>query len=214
VEFRTTVLARRMCRSFRPDPIDAAVVDDLLALANRAPSAGFSQGWAFLVLDTLDATRRFWSTTFPDGVPADFSWPDLFAAPVLIVPLAHAAAYSGRYAERDKLGALPTEDFWPVPYWQIDTGFAAMTILLAATDRDLGALFFGIFPEHLDAFREEFAVPEAFSPIGAIALGHPTGDDRPSHSAKRGRRPLEEVVHRNQFREDTPTEQNGAPVSE
>ena len=34
---------------------------------------------------------------------------------------------------------------WPVPYWQIDTAFATMLLLLAAADAGLGALFFGVF---------------------------------------------------------------------
>ena len=40
----------------RDRPVARAVVDELLELAVRAPSAGFTQGWRFLVLDDHDVT--------------------------------------------------------------------------------------------------------------------------------------------------------------
>ena len=46
-----------------------------------------------------------------------------------------------------------------MPYWHIDTGMAALLILQTAVDEGLGACFFGIPPERIDAFREEFGVP-------------------------------------------------------
>ena len=60
------------------------------------------------------------------------------------------------------------------------------------------ALFFGVFPEHLQAFRTAFDVPAAYTPIGAIALGY-RAPDEPSPSLRRGRRPLQDVVHRGRF---------------
>ena len=51
MEFQDVVRRRRMVRSYAETPVDPAVVDRALANATRAPSAGFSQGWGFLVLD-------------------------------------------------------------------------------------------------------------------------------------------------------------------
>ncbi|MGW4795167.1 nitroreductase family protein, partial [Nonomuraea sp. NPDC004297] len=39
-----------MVRAFTDQPLDPDVVDRVLRAANRAPSAGFSQGWALLAL--------------------------------------------------------------------------------------------------------------------------------------------------------------------
>jgi len=80
-------------------------------------------------------------------------------------------------------------------------GFAAMLMLLTAVDAGLGALFFGIFPEHLAGVRAEFGVPDAFTPIGAIALGYAMGGDAPSPSLDRGRKPFDAVVHRGHWSE-------------
>jgi nitroreductase len=74
-----------------------------------------------------------------------------------------------------------------------------MLVLLTAVDAGLGALFFGIFPEHLDAFRDAFGVPETETPIGAVALGYAAAGDPPSPSLQRGRKPIEQVVHRGRW---------------
>jgi nitroreductase len=201
MEFQDVVNRRRMVRNFEAGrPVPADVLDRILTNALHAPSAGFSQGWAFLVLEGAEETERFWSVTWDDDERRRaFRWQGLFDAPVLIVPLSHKQAYLDRYAEPDKGVTDKRESFWPAPYWDIDTGMASLLMLLTAVDAGLGALFFGIFPEHLDAFRRAFDVPPAYSPIGAIALGY-RAPDEPSPSLKRGRRPLDDVVHRGRFR--------------
>ena len=201
MEFQDVVRRRRMVRTFDPDrPLPDGALDRMLDNAVRAPSAGFSQGWAFLALEGRDETTRFWDATFPAIERSSFEWPGLFDVPTIVVPLSHKQAYLDRYAEPDKGVTDKRESFWPVPYWDIDTGFAAMLILLTAVDEGLGALFFGIFPERMAGFREAFGVPDEYTPIGAIALGYesPAGD-RPSGSLKRGRRPASDVVHRGRW---------------
>jgi nitroreductase len=111
------------------------------------------------------------------------------------VPLTDEPAYRSRYAEADKArhGIGYTE--WPVPYWLVDTSFAAMLILLSAVDAGLGALFTGL-NHHDDAVIAAFGVPPAYRPIGAVILGWPDDDDRPSPSLKRGHRQPDTVIHR------------------
>jgi len=83
-----------------------------------------------------------------------------------------------------------------VPYWDIDTGFMALLMLLAAVDEGLGALFFGIPPALIPGFRTEFGVPERYLPIGAVAVGHPDpGRDQGGSSRVIKRRGLSELVH-------------------
>jgi nitroreductase len=199
VEFSDVVRRRRMVRDYDPDrPVPAEVRERLLAHAIRAPSAGFSQGWAFLVLETPEERDRFWTATTDGGTP-DAWLTRMRRAPLLIVPMSDKSAYLDRYAEPDKGWTDRDENRWPVPYWDVDAGMAALLMLLTAVDEGLGACFFGIPPERLAAFRAAFGVPEAFGPVGCVSVGYPGAGDRRSPSLRRGRRGVEEVVHRGRW---------------
>lgn len=187
-----------MVRAYDPNrPVPPEIRDLLLANALHAPSAGFSQGWAFLVLESEADRDLFWSVTTEDD--EQDSWlSGMTAAPLLIVCLSHKDAYLDRYAEPDKGWTDRDESRWPVPYWDIDTGMAALLILQTAVDEGLGACFFGVPPTFIPALRTAFDVPAAFSPIGAVSVGYRM-PDATSPSLVRGRRGLDEVVHRGRW---------------
>jgi nitroreductase len=188
-----------MVRDYDPDrPVPPAVRERVLEHAIRAPSAGFSQGWAFLVLESQEERDRFWAATTDGGAP-DRWLTGMQRAPLLIVPLSHKAAYLDRYAEPDKGWTDRDERRWPVPYWDIDTGMAALLMLLTAVDEGLGACFFGIPPGRVAGFRASFGVPDAYTPIGCVAVGYAGDADRRSPSLRRGRRGVAEVVHRGRW---------------
>ena len=188
-----------MIRNYAETPVDPAVVDRALANATRAPSAGFSQGWAFLVLDTPADVRRWWATT---ADPADLEDPDdwltgMMRAPVVIVPCSSKAAYLARYAEPDKGFTDLDEARWPMPFWHMDAAMASLLILQTAVDEGLGSCFIGIPPGRDRAVREEFGIPDAYDPVGVITIGHRVEDTgNAGWPARRRRRPLEDVVHR------------------
>ena len=192
-----------MTRSFTDEPVDPAVLDHLVDLAARSPSAGKTQGWHLVVLEGA-ATMRYWDITLPDERRATFRWQGLLAAPVVALVFADPAAYLERYSEPDKArtGLGESTTAWSAPYWTIDASMAVMTLLLAAQDAGLGALFFGVF-QRVDDVRGEFGVPDDVQLIGALALGHPRddGDTGPGtdagRSAQRTRRPPREIIHRN-----------------
>ena len=194
MEFQEVVRRRRMVRNYDPSrPVPVEIRDRLLANALRAPSAGFSQGWAFLVLESATDRARYWGATVTSTEP-DPWLRDMMNAPLLIVPLSHKQAYLDRYAAADKGWTDKDETRWPVPYWDIDTGFAALLMLLTAVDADLGACFFGVPVERMSAFRTEFGVPEEYTPIGCVSVGY-RAPDRRSPSLRRGHRPIDDVVH-------------------
>ena len=194
-EFDRLVRGRRMTRAFTREPVEPAAVDRMLDLARRGPSAGKTASLDFLVLEG-EQTARYWDTTLPAERRDAFPWPQLLDAPVLVIPWVEPDAYVRRYSESDKAstGLGAGQDAWKVPYWWVDGGAAAMTLLLAVEAEGLGALLFGLF-EHEDAVRAEFGVPDGQRAIGALAIGHPA-PDRPSMSAARARGSFDEVVHR------------------
>ena len=194
MEFQDVVRKRKMVRSFEDRPIPRDIVDRLLANAQRAPSAGFSQGWAFLALEGPEQTARYWDALWPPERRARFGWDDMFKAPLLVACLSNKSQYVARYAEPDKNWTDRDEKRWPVPYWDIDTGMAALLVLLTAVDAGLGAVFFGV-PDQAK-FRATFGVPDELTAIGTIAIGYAKPHDRPSPSLKRGHRPAEQVIHK------------------
>src|SRR5450759_5547166 len=128
-----------MVRRYDSDrDVPAKVVETALRNAIRAPSAGFSQGWDFVVLTKPGEREAYWSaTTDPDDEP-DMWLAGIKSAPVLILCLSDEGTYLRRYAESDKGWDDMDEARWPVPYWDIDTGMAALMILLTAVDEGLG----------------------------------------------------------------------------
>ncbi|HSS09807.1 MAG TPA: nitroreductase family protein, partial [Acidimicrobiales bacterium] len=168
MEFQDALRRRKMCRSFADRPVDAALLDRILTNARRAPSAGFSQGWAFVVLEGQSQTRMFWDYTTDESWQADPDWPGLLRAPIIILPLADKQTYLDRYSEPDKAKfGLGDERKWPVPFWIVDTAFATMAMLLTAADSGLGALFFGIARGEQELLAS-LGVPSGYQPIGAV----------------------------------------------
>ena len=191
-----------MTRAFRDDPLPAGLLEELVDLAGRAPSAGKTQGWHVVAL-VGEETATFWDITLPKERRATFRWQRLLDAPVILLPFADPAAYVDRYSEPDKAstGLGSGIDAWPVPYWTVDASMAAMTLLLAAEDAGLGALFFGVFRGEPDV-REVLGVPERLQLIGAVALGYPAADGSEAdlgRSATRPRRSAEEIIHRSHW---------------
>lgn len=197
MEFADVVRRRHMVRAFDEREVPADVLDRVLDAARRVPAAGNAQGLDLVVLEGRQ-TARYWDVSLPVDRRGAFPWPGLLAAPVLVVPVGSPDAYVERYAEPDKVasGLGTTPEAWPVPYWYVDTAFAAMLTLLAAVDEGLGACFFGQF-EHEAALKDALGIPADRRPVGTIALGYAAAEPaRRSFSATRSRRSLGEVVHR------------------
>ena len=198
MELSEAIRRRRMVRAYdAARPVPDAVVDALLDNAIRAPSAGFSQGWDFLVLRAAADRARFWLVTAEPGEP-DPWLRGMQSAPLLVVCLSDKDTYLDRYAEPDKGWTDRDEARWPVPYWDVDTGMAALLMLLTAVGEGLGSCFFGVPPDRHAAFRAEFGGAAGRTPVGVVSVGY-AEPDRRSPSLKRGRRGLDQVAHEGRF---------------
>ncbi|PHX93984.1 MAG: nitroreductase [Acidimicrobium sp.] len=201
MQFADCVRSRKMVRAFRKAPVDAKLLDRIVDLASRAPSAGKTQGWHFLVLRD-EQTAKFWDISLPKEKRSSFRWQHLLDAPIIGLVFADPNAYLERYSESDKAKTKLGENIssWPTPYWTVDASFATMQLLLAAHDVGLGALFFGVFNGE-NQLRIEFKVSEQMQLIGAVAIGWPLAEkttDRGA-SAKRARRKPSEIIHEGSF---------------
>lgn len=196
MEFSEVVRKRRMVRHFAPEPVPPETIDRLLDLARHAPSAGFTQGQSFVVVTRPDLKREIARLCGEESYVAGGFHPFISEAPVLVVACTSEAAYHRRYREADKIRPDGGEIHWPVPYWHMDAGAAAMILLLAAVDAGLAAGFAGA--HDLDALRALLGIPAEVTPVGVIPIGH-RAPDVPSPSLKRGRTPAAEYVHRERW---------------
>ncbi len=176
-------------------PVPARVVDRIVRNGLRAPSAGFSQGWGFLVLDTPADVARFRDAVRPPTDPDGWFAAEV-DAPLLIIPHSNKDAYLDRHARPDKGFTDRSDAWWPAPFCDIDTGFASLLMLLTAVDVGLGGCFFGIPADRIDAFREAFEVPAQFTPIGAISIGF---SDEPPRDVSSRHKLIADAVHRGRW---------------
>ncbi|MEP7378541.1 MAG: nitroreductase family protein [Chloroflexota bacterium] len=184
MEFSEVVRKRRMVRNYDASkPVSREQLERIVAAAQRAPSAGFSQGQRIVVVTDPQARQRIAAICHePDYVEAGFD-PWVSRAPALMVPCVSEAIYHARYQEPDKLNDEGTEIDWPIPYWYMDIGATALLIHLAAIDEGLAAGFLGL-ADYAD-LKAELDIPADMHPVGIITIGHPLPDRR-SGSLKRG----------------------------
>jgi nitroreductase len=195
MEFAEVVRTRRMVRHFTPEPLPDETIVRIVRAAQRAPSAGFSQGVSF-VLVTDPATRRRVAEIAgeTEAYVDDGFDPFISEAPAQIVLCTSEKVYKDRYREPDKKPDPDAEEMeWPVPYWHTDAGCALMLLLLAAVDEGLAGAFVGVWDQA--ALQALLGIPAHVTPVGVVLIGHGAPDKR-SASLKRGRRPLDDVLHR------------------
>jgi len=177
VDLRDIVRKRRMVHRFTREPIPDEELLRVLEVARHAPSAGFSQGFRLVVLDDPGQLEWFWRVTTPPDELSELDERIATGPPVIALPFTSKAVYLDRYSAPDKAGfGLQSEEAWPVPFWHVDAGMAIMLILLAAIDEGLGGWYFGLVHGETDLLRE-LGIPDQYSLLGAIALGHGSTDD-------------------------------------
>ena len=191
MEFAELVRKRRTVRRFEDAPVDRAVLEEIARLAQRTPSAGFSQGQRVVIVTDAEQRRRVAATceeTF--YVDAGFG-PWISECAAQFIPCVSEQIYHRRYQEPDKLDD-GKEIEWPTPYWWDDIGKTSMVLMLAAHDAGLAAGFAG--PQDVPALKALLGLPDEFHPIAVIPVGRPLPDKR-SPSRKRGWLPFEDFAH-------------------
>jgi nitroreductase len=89
---------RRSVRSYLPEPVPRAVIEEILAITKTAPSAGNLESWDVIVVTDAE-TRELLAD-------AAFQQEHVAAAPVVFVVCANYVRAMSRYHERGLLYAL------------------------------------------------------------------------------------------------------------
>jgi nitroreductase len=185
MDFGEVVRRRRMVRHFADEPVDRAVLERIATTAQRAPSAGFSQGQRLVIVTDAELRSRIAVACGELEETEDGFDPWISQSAALFIPCVSEAIYHARYREADKVGEDGSEIEWPVPYWWMDVGCTVMLILLASVDEGLAAGFAGAETDGYLEIRTLLGIPNDFSPVGVIPVGRPLPDKR-SPSLKRG----------------------------
>jgi nitroreductase len=197
---------RRMVRAYRPDPVPHDAIERILRAGRRAPSAGFSQGQAFVAVTDPDVRRAVAEALGEELYTGRGGTPWISTAPLHVIVTVDEERYHERYRQADKLAITGgVEIHWPVPYWYVDAGAAMMLILLAAVDEGLAAGFAG-HPEQERRLRDVLGLPAGVVPIGVITIGYEAEDPNATDSSvfKRRRRAWDETCHWQRWGERLP----------
>jgi len=197
MEFSEVVRRRRMVRNY--DPAREVSRDQLQRIgvaAQKAPSAGFSQGQRIVIVTDQARRERIAAISDEPGYVAAGFDPWISHAPALFIPTVSEQIYHRRYQEPDKLEDDGTEIDWPIPYWWTDVGATALLIHQAAINEGLVAGFLGL--EDYSELKEYLGIPADHQPIGVVTVGYALPDRR-SGSLKRGWLPLDEFAHWEQW---------------
>jgi nitroreductase len=160
---------RRMVRRYTDADVPDATIRRLIATAVRAPSAGHTQPWAFVVVRDADLRRALGRAAYGQMFVA--------SAPVVVVPCMDVPRATARYGDRGER------------YATIDVAFASLYLLLAVAEEGLGACFVGACDDA--EVSRVLRLPAHVRPLAVVPVGHPAERPRPMKL-----RPPETVVHR------------------
>ena len=174
------VLGRRWSpRAIDPQrPVPRETIRTLLEAARAAPSCFNEQPWRFLVIDGQDRDALEGARSC---LVAGNAWAR--SAPVLLLSV--AAEHWSKDGSRNR-------------HAQHDVGLASENLAIQATALGLAVHFMAGFD--VDRARQLFGIPEGFTPMAMIAVGHPGSAEalpqklRERELAARERQPLEEIA--------------------
>ena len=198
MQFRDVLTRRRSVRTYVDKPVPRDVLERITdAAVIRAPSAGFSQGLRLVVVTDPETRREIAVAAAEEELAAKGRPRWKAAAPVHVVVLTREDDYHDRYRRQDKLAITGGREIdWPAPYWYVDAGAAAMTLMLAAIDEGLDTAIFGV--TDLDALQRLLGLPDELQFVAVVTMGYPAEQaDEPSGGASvftQRRKPREEVV--------------------
>ena len=198
MEFQDALSRRRSVRTYADRPVPQDVLERIAnAAVVWAPSAGFSQGLRLVVVTDSETRRQIAIAAKEEELAAQGRRRWKAAAPVHMVVLTREDDYHDRYKEGDKLKITGGREIdWPAPYWYVDAGAAAMTLMLAAIDEGLDTAIFGV--TDLSALYETLGLPEEVRFVAVVTMGYPAdsadGSSTDASVFTQRRKPREEVV--------------------
>jgi nitroreductase len=215
MEIFEAMYSARAMRRFKTDPVPDDVISKVLDAAIRAPSAGNTQEWLFIVVTDAAQRRKvgeiyrrasMWvRQVYESNLPATntpqyermlkagfYRHEHMADAPVLIVPCL-------RLRQLNLPESLPEEARLAMARefpWRTGASIypAVQNILLACRAMGLGAVLTTNHMLHEDEMKQVLGLPAEVMTFGLIPVGYPTGKFGPVM-----RKPFTEVAFRDRF---------------
>ena len=216
--FDDVILGRRSIRGYKPDPVPRALIEEILALAMRAPSSMNTQPWNFTVVsgEPLNRIRAGNTENMVAGVPQsrEFRTGNAFAGPHrerqigVAKQLFAAMGIERDDAERRQDWVLRGFRQFDAPVCVIitydracdgsddtpfDCGAVATALVNAAWSRGLGTVINSQGIMQSPVVREHAGIPDDQVIMKSIALGWPD-DSFPANAVVSIRKPVEEAT--------------------
>lgn len=215
MDFTETVATRRSVHDYSDEQIDQSTLDSIFEATTLAPSGYNLQPWEFLALRDAETKERLKAVANGQDHVVD-------ADTAVVVlgntdPRAHAEAVFDdwlakdyipngdvRDALLDNVEAMAGMSAADRQTWTTrSTSLAAMTLMYAAWTHGVASCPMEGFDA--DALGAEFDIPEGYEPVLLITLGYPADPAADIDNERKGRRPIEEVVHYETFEPDADT---------
>lgn len=160
---------RRSIRRFKETLLGTEMIDELLSLAQMAPSAGNLQSRDFVVVTDKITKKKLAAAALDQSF--------IEQAPVVIVFVANIERTSRRYGSRGELYAIQ------------DATASVMTLLIAAQSMGISSCWVGAFDDF--AVSEILCIPYGKKPVAIVPLGQ--ADESPVPQPKME---LTKIVHK------------------
>lgn len=145
----SSIFTRKSVRKYKNRQVSDEIVTYLLKAAMQAPSAGNEQPWEFIVLRDKKTMKNLMDVHPYSGM--------LPSADVAIVVCGNRSreVFEG--------------------YWVQDCSAATENILLAAEEKEVGAVWLGVYPleERIEGVKRLLGLPENVIPLSIVPVGYP-----------------------------------------
>ncbi|MFH0826265.1 MAG: nitroreductase family protein [Candidatus Omnitrophota bacterium] len=154
----TVIHSRRSVRHYTGQPVSRKDLETLVKAGMAAPTALDKRPWSFVVVTDEAVLKKL-----AEGLPYS----------KMIVQAKSAIVVCGVMT---KAGGGEAREFWVQ-----DCSAATENILLAAEAMGLGTVWTGMYPfyQRVEYVQKVLGIPREVIPLNVIAVGFPTGEDRP-----------------------------------
>ena len=181
-----TISNHRSIRTYKSNPIEEKVLENILTAGTRASTTGNMQVYSMVVTKDESLREKLWEVHFKQDMVKQ--------APVTITFCADFNRFN-KWCKQRK--AEPGYDNYLSFFTAaIDALLVAQNVAIAAEDEGLGICYLGTTTYMADTIIEILSLPEAVVPITTLVIGYP--DENPNLT---DRLPLEAVVHNEVYKD-------------